>query len=538
MQRWSKYLFKDKIHISWVITAICLGFLIGVGLEYYPIIISQSTTNFLLLIAFILIVFVFVSRLRVMVLIALIAGILIGIYRGTEVQFGLADYEKWLGKEVILRGKIESDPDFVNSNQIRLRLVNAEIIDSKELNEFSLDKTDHDLDNGFTPLPGKIWVSVLSAKTNISRSDIVLVGGKLKNGFGTFAGSISHGSLEEVSHSSDADLMRDLRDGFGDKLRTVIGSPESDLGMGILAGQKTALPSELTAAFMAAGLMHIVVASGYNLTILIRFARRLFSRISRFAALMFSGGLVFCFASITGFSPSMTRASAVAMLSLIAWYYGRKFHPVTLLSVVAAITVAIDPSQLWGDAGWWMSFTSFVGVIILAPLIKAYFWGDDEIANGGLISRIKSRFKRRSLENEKTNSQPFSIRQIFIETISAQIMAAPVIALMMGQFSPYGLLANLLILPILPLTMLLTFIAGISAVILPGGLAVFVAIPADWALKYIINIADWIYGLPGAVQVIEVSPLVCVGIFLFLLCVIFCLKCKTQHNFRSDNVIE
>ncbi len=531
-----KSLFKDKIHASWVITAICLGFLVGVGLQYYPLSFSKIGLYSSLAIAVILIVLALISRLKIMIIAALVAGAMIGVCRGAETRISLVDYDKWIGKEVILRGKVETDPDVVNAGQVRLRLNDIEIISTQESDEIGLDQSAQTMDEYFTSLPGKVWVSILSGNSDIKRSDTVQMNGKLKAGFGTFSASLSYGRLDNILRSDDADPMRDLRDGFGNQLRSVIDSPESDLGMGILAGQKTALPAALTAAFMAAGLMHIVVASGYNLTILIRFARRLFTKISRFAALAMGGGLIISFASITGFSPSMTRAALVAGLSLLAWYYGRKFHPVTLLSIVAALTIAIDPAQLWGDAGWWMSFTSFIGVVILAPLIKDYYWGAAEDSGESWLDKLRS--KKASTKGDKIKRKSFSLRQIFIETMSAQIMAAPIIALMMGQFSPYGLLANLLVLPILPLTMLLTFIAGFSTFILPGNVAAFIAMPADWALGYIINIANSVYDLPGATQFVKVSPLICVGIFVILLSVIFYLKFKTRHDFRSDNVVE
>jgi competence protein ComEC len=122
--------------------------------------------------------------------------------------------------------------------------------------------------------------------------------------------------------------------------------------------------------------------------------------------------------------------------------------------------------------------------------------------------------------------------------MSAQIMAAPIIALFMGQFSPYGLLANLLVLPILPLVMLLTFIAGLAAFALPNFLAQIIAAPAQWLLDYIIGVARFVSDLPGASQEIVVSPWVSVAVFGTILAIILYLKRVTRHNFREDNVVE
>jgi competence protein ComEC len=190
-----------------------------------------------------------------------------------------------------------------------------------------------------------------------------------------------------------------------------------------------------------------------------------------------------------------------------------------------------------------MSFLSFVGVIILAPLLRDYFWGRKKKKTVPLRAKIWGKFRRRYFAKKNFVAPPprepsFNLRQIFMETMSAQIMAAPIIALFMGQFSPYGLLANLLVLPILPLVMLLTFIAGLAAFILPTFLAQIMATPAEWLLDYVIGVARLVADLPGASQEIAISPWPSVAVFAVIVAAIFYLKRVTKHNFREDNVVE
>lgn len=516
-------LFRCRLNSSWLIAALCLGFLIGIGV---------SITNFAfyfigmfwLVMAILLLALALLSRARIMIAIMFLSGVLLGIARGGAVSSSLIEYQKYIGRNVEIVAIVNDDPGLSSSNAITLKLVDVRIRATSE------DK--------FQTLNGRVFVSLPAVNQTISRSDEVHLSGKLKAGFGGFAASLSYGKLDGITKITGSDPARDVRDAFGQKLRTVIPSPEADLGMGILAGQKTALPAALAAAFIAASLTHIVVASGYNLTILIRFARRRFVKISRFAALIFSGLLVFVFANVTGFSPSMTRASLVSGFSLFAWYYGRRFHPVVLLLLVAAITTAIDPTNLWGDAGWWMSFTSFSGVLIFAPLVKAYFWGDqkDFRPKRGL-TKLFSR-KDCDLNNIDLVEKKHSIRDIFVETLAAQLMSAPIIALMMGQFSPYGLLANLLVLPFVPLAMLLTFIAGVAAVILPINLAAVVSWPATQLLNYIIGATQWVASFPGSNQQVSFGIWSAVLVFALIIMMMIFMKWRTKHSFYYDNLIE
>ena len=59
-----------------------------------------------------------------------------------------------------------------------------------------------------------------------------------------------------------------------------------------------------------------------------------------------------------------------------------------------AITVLINPSYAWGDVGWQLSFAAFAGVMLLAPLLQSYYFGD---------------------------KKPGTVRQILGETIAATL---------------------------------------------------------------------------------------------------------------------
>ena len=280
--------------------------------------------------------------------------------------------------------------------------------------------------------------------------------------------------------------------------------------LGFLLGQREQLPSDLQDALRTAGLMHIVVASGYNLTILVRLARRLFMRISRFSALVVAGGMVLGFLAITGLSPSMSRAALVTGLSLLAWYYGRRFHPFVLLTLAAAITTLIHPSYVWGDIGWQLSFAAFAGVMLLAPLIQAYFFGP---------------------------KKPGVVRQIIGETIAAQLTTMPIIILTFGQISTVAILTNILVVPLIPLAMLLTFMIGIANVGLPW-FASLLAITTVWLLGYMIHVAIGFAQQPWALVEVHFGVLSLVTYYLALLGVGYYLWRRTRYNFRRSSIVE
>lgn len=485
MQMWQ---FKRKIHPSWLIAMQSAAIVVGVALVS---LINQSvfSSSLWLAIAMVLSVFAFWKRMLIFIPIVLICGLMIGFWRGSLLSSQLAVYQNLIGSAVTVSGSVVDDPDSGAQRGLVLRI--GDII-SKE-----------------HTLPGTIWVSSMQVK-DVKRGDIVTVSAKLSKGFGSFAAVMYDAKIITIMRPQPGDIARQARDWFADKVRLAISEPEVSLGLGYLVGQKSALTPELQQALVATGLTHVVVASGYNLTILVRLARRLFARVSKYLATLVSGSMVIAFMAVTGASPSMSRAGLVSGLSLAAWYYGRKFHPLVLLPFAAAITTLINPTYAWNDLGWQLSFLAFGGVMLLAPLLQAYFFG---------------------------GKKPGIIRQILGETISAHVVTLPILVLAFGQFSNVAIIANLLVLPLVPLAMLLTFIAGIGSIIMPG-LAHIIGLPAQWLLDYMVGVINYFASLGWSQTNLVITPFIAIGAHLIIVVVCFYLWRATKLNLRETNVVE
>ena len=443
-----------------------------------------------LTLAIALLLIVAIKPLRSMVLLAIIGGLLIGLWRGGITQIGLRHYQPYYGQTITLSGKVTEDTTYGARGDQRLRLGAVHI--EKQA------------------LPGVVWVSTGNL-TDVKRGDMVTVHGKLSEGFGNLPASLYRAELIAAKRPNPGDVARRVRDWFAGGVRRTIPEPEASLGVGYLVGQRSSLPESLDDQLRAIGLTHIVVASGYNLTILVRFARRSFGRLSKYLAALSASLMIGGFMLITGLSPSMTRAGLVSGLSLVAWYYGRRIHPLVLLPFAAAVTTLINPAYLWGDIGWYLSFVSFAGVIILGPLLQRYFWG--------------------------ANARLDALKQILIETASAQLLTLPLIVFAFGQYSGYALLANLLVLPAVPFIMLLTFLGGLGGLILPWGGSWFGA-PAGALLTYTTSVVEWVAGLPGARGELTITASQLIAGYAALLLFIVFLWRRTRYRFDEYNIVE
>ena len=473
--------------MSWLLVWVMIGLIAGIALAAF--VESSLSTVQTVIIAGSLIAFGCICRGRAAILCMLVAGTLLGLVRGGSAQHDLAMYEPYIGSQVRLSGAISEDPAFVGSEQ-RIRL-----------GQVTIDGE---------PLPGIVWVS-MSSGVELKRSDRLVVEGKLADGFGNIPATIWRARIVESDRPLHGDVPREVRDAFAERgAQRAIVEPEVSLGMGFLTGQRSSMPPELDEQLRLLGLTHVVVASGYNLTILVRFSRGLFSRRSKYLAFMISALLIVAFVLVTGLSPSMTRAALVAGLSLLAWYVGRSIHPLALLFFAAGVTAFIQPSYVWGDLGWYLSFLSFAGVMLLAPLIKSYFFSE-KVGDNALV-------------------------RILIETTSAQLATLPLIAYVFGQYSPLALPANLLILPLVPLAMLLTFVGGLLAMLILPWAFVF-GLPATIVLSYMTWMVDFLAGLPGAAMEFSVPLSVCIAAYVLLLALGIYLWRRTKHSFAQDNIV-
>lgn len=475
-----------RVHSSWIIAFASVGIVIGVVIAREISIFSSiawllTGTGFILT--------AILGGRAWLVIAAIAGGMIIGLWRGSGEAINLGVYEQYLGTEQTITGIVKEDIDTNQRQQSVLRLRNI-VIEGR-------------------PLTGSMWVTTYS-RIDIRRSDVVTLKGKVNEGFGSFAASMYGADIVRVQRTEPGDVALKVRDRFASGVERALEDTQASLGLGYLVGQRRGLPDELDAALVAAGLTHIVVASGYNLTILVRLARRLFENVSKYLSFISAGGMILAFIAVTGLSPSMSRAGLVAGLSLVAWYYGRRFHPLVLLPFAMAITLLVQPSYVWGDLGWQLSFAAFAGVMILAPLIEAYLFAD------------------------KPERQ---LRRIFIETMSATIATLPILIVSFGQVSIVAPIANIVILPLVPLAMLLTFIAGTGGLLLPA-IATVIGFPAQILLTYMTESATFFGALPWAIQEVEVEPYAALILYVIVALAAIYMHYKTKYDLQSSSIIE
>ncbi|MEX2006602.1 MAG: ComEC/Rec2 family competence protein [Candidatus Saccharimonadales bacterium] len=388
--------------------------------------------------------------------IVIILGLGIGLWRGGLFMQKLDEIKALAGQEVTIQATARSDSIYARGSQLEFTA-----------GEVSLLKPTS------KPLTGIFRVSGFGEPI-VYRGDRVQISGKLYPTRGANQARISYSKLDKLG--PDTSWLNRLTRKFTAGIQSALPEPAASFGLGILVGQRNTMPAEINQQLVTVGLVHIVAVSGYNLTILVRAVSRL--RLgSKYQKLVLSLSLIGLFVVITGFSASIVRAAVVSSLGLWAWYYGRQARPLLVLALAAAITAYARPFYIWGDVGWYLSFLAFFGILIVAPVI------------------VKRLFSKR----------PKLITLAVIETLAAEIMTLPLIMLIFGQLSLVALVANGIIVPLVPVAMLLSAVAGMGGMLV-APIAGWFAWPAVMLMTFMLDIIRLLASVPSALVHATISP--------------------------------
>lgn len=231
---------------------------------------------------------------------------------------------------------------------------------------------------------------------------------------------------------------------FRDSINKILPEPQASLIDGLLLGNKSGLPKELLDKFNLVGVSHVIVVSGYHVTvissILLYFGILIFDRKKAFWLAVL--GLIF-FVLLTGIQASAIRASIMGGLVVVALNFGRMSNIRNVLLFSAIAIVIVNPMLLSFDVGFQLSFLATIGIVYFTPIILRYL---------------------------KKMPNVFKLREILATTFAAQFLVLPIIFNNFERLSLISPLANLLILPIIPITMLIGFLGGLAGIIfLPLG---------------------------------------------------------------------
>lgn len=241
--------------------------------------------------------------------------------------------------------------------------------------------------------------------------------------------------------------------------------PQASLLMGIFLGIQKSMPLSFYEALKTTGTLHIIVASGMNISLTAGILLNFLSRfLGRKLAIFISLICILIYCLIAGMSPPIVRAGLMAAILYLANLEGRESLGFWTLFFSAGLMLLFNPFLLF-DVGFQLSFSATLGLMVLAPFFQLLF-------------------------QKKLAKLPEQIRGDLSETISAQIFAFPILAITFGRFNPLSILPNALVLFLIPYLMFLGLLISISGLVfLPA--AQFFSWLAYLPLTYFIQVINF-----------------------------------------------
>lgn len=362
------------------------------------------------------------------------------------------------------------------------KVVGEPFLNDKKEFQYYLD----DLSVNDQPVAGQMKVK--SQIGNACEGCQLAVTGKVWTSLGKTTSQMSYAKPTMLSEQKP--WLLQVKDGFNRGLRHTLGPTEAAFMEGILIGARTQLPTEVQSNFNATGLSHVVAVSGYNLTILVAMLAFVFGRRWKWAGLVASLALIVCFVLIAGAGASVVRAALMSAIFLLGTYGGRRVKIEVCLALGLILTLLLAPTQLLGDLSWQLSFLSLAGIVFLSPKLMRFL-----PARGNL--RIVS--------------------EILAVTLAAQLATMPLLAMTFGQISLIAPLANLIIMPLIPILMLVGLLSGLAGIIVPN-LAVAVGRLINFVITQMLDLINWLAHLPLAARAVTVSNRQVFIFYIILIC--------------------
>ncbi len=239
-----------------------------------------------------------------------------------------------------------------------------------------------------------------------------------------------------------------LRDRARRALLRELPEPQASLAVGILLGLQSSIPADVSADFSATGTSHILVISGWNISII---AAALYSlaeglRLSKRKAFWTILACIWLYTFFVGATPTVIRAAVMGTIVVVGQRLARPAHAWTTLFAACWAMTLWDPQTLW-DLGFQLSALATASLFAYGKGVEALL--------------LKTPLRVGWLD---------WAREALTATLAAQILALPLILYQFGNLSIIAPLANVVLLPVVPYAMLFGAIALLGGMLwLPLG---------------------------------------------------------------------
>lgn len=235
----------------------------------------------------------------------------------------------------------------------------------------------------------------------------------------------------------------------------------------LLLGYRAEIPMEIRTFFANSGTVHLFAISGLHIMLVAGSLRWLLRRLgapTRAAACALIPAVI-AYTALTGGRPSAQRACLMAVLYYGAPIFRRQSDALNAVAAAAIALLATNPLQV-ADLGFAFSFTSVLGILLLAPPLERTLWraiGRLRRGDGADSGEAAAELEARMLCAQRSFEHPGWLRRTWWSvfdwfrlrgrkivhalavSIAAWAVAEPITASVFGQMVPVSVVSNVLI---------------------------------------------------------------------------------------------
>ncbi len=245
-------------------------------------------------------------------------------------------------------------------------------------------------------------------------------------------------------------------------------------------GDKTQLSNDIKREYQKNGMGHLLAISGLHVSLIaMGIYQVLLSTLKRKkAAALIAMITAVLYGIMTGFSISTNRAVIMILISFAAILMGRTYDMLSATALSASIILAFHPLEL-RNSGFLLSYGSIFGIAFIYPLLKESFLTIFETLQKEKKLETISVSKNKCVMNKWLKG----ICSSLLMSISIQLITFPILLNSFYEYPLYGILINLIVIPLMSVLAVLSVGAGILgmiwsklAVIFVGGIFVILKI--------------------------------------------------------------
>lgn len=331
-------------------------------------------------------------------------------------------------------------------------------------------------------------------------------GATYHQGKGMFLLAYSKGN-PEIKHGVISDLeirISEFRRGIVEILDVFFPEDTKGFARALLLGDSSLLRYEEDTAFKVSGIRHVIAVSGLHVSILFSLVYLLCGKRRVLTALL-GLPILFLFAAVAGFTPSIVRACIMQALMILALLFKKEYDPPTALSFAVLVMLCVNPMTIT-SVSFQLSVGCLVGIFLFYQ--KSYYL-------------FLSLFPQTDGKSFTGRLLRWFVGSISV-TLSAMSVTTPLCALYFDSVSIIGVVTNLVTLWVI------SFIFyGIMLTCLLGSfcapLATVVARIISFPIRYVLTVAEVLSKLRFAAVYtcsfyVVLWIVFCYVLFAFLIC--------------------